>query len=253
MNHKLIASAILAALLSASPALHAQSLVGGATAGLRGGVNVGPGGLAGQDSLGRLGVRDTLRDARDEVGGSVAERRAELRELRRQQRLERVAAEATGEAGGRVVASSDEGGSMLTGAAALAGNAAGQMQGAGTSLEGTGELLGQGAGSVAGPALPDTPATPSLPAVPADLDAAGSAEAVAGGALSLARQAPTSTERGESDEADSGDTAPPADGRPAPRVRASGEANANANASASRRGASADASASARSEADIQR
>ena len=78
MNTKLITTAVFAALFSASPVLHAQSLVGGATGNLQGAIGVGPGGLGGQDAIGRLGARDTVNGVQREVRGSLAERRAEL-------------------------------------------------------------------------------------------------------------------------------------------------------------------------------
>ena len=73
MNTKLITTAVFAALFSASPVLHAQSLVGGATGNLQGAIGVGPGGLGGQDAIGRLGARDTVNGVQREVRGSLAE------------------------------------------------------------------------------------------------------------------------------------------------------------------------------------
>lgn len=97
MKTKLLASAVFAAMLATSPALQAQSLVGGATGSLRGATAIGPGGIAGQGAVGRLGTRETVGGVHRELRGTLAERRAELEEIRRQQRAERMAAEAAAE------------------------------------------------------------------------------------------------------------------------------------------------------------
>ncbi|GGA83832.1 hypothetical protein GCM10011521_22800 [Arenimonas soli] len=226
MNTKLITTAVFAALFSASPMVHAQSLVGGATGTVRGAVGVGPGGLAGQDPIGRLGARDTVNGVQREVRGSLAERRAELRELRRQQRAERAAAEAAAEAAAAARANDEHDARLLAGAGSMLGASNDQAQGTG-SLAGaaTGQAQDDGA-SLAG-----------------TLD----------GALSLERQAMPPADGGQPDDGEAGDEASEVAEPDAPRARARGEADANADASASRRGASAGASASARGEAEVER
>ena len=132
MNTKLITTAVFAALFSASPVLHAQSLVGGATGNLQGAIGVGPGGLGGQDAIGRLGARDTVNGVQREVRGSLAERRAELRELRRQQRAARAAAEAAAEADAAARANDEHDSRLLAGAGSMLGANDSQARGEGS-------------------------------------------------------------------------------------------------------------------------
>lgn len=226
MNTKLITTAVFAALFSASPMVHAQSLVGGATGTVRGAVGVGPGGLAGQDPVGRLGARDTVNGVQRDVRGSLAERRAELRELRRQQRAERAAAEAAAEAAAAARANEQHDGQLLAGASSM-------LEAGSDQTQGSGSLAGAATGEVQ--------------------DGRASLGGTLDGALSLERQAMPPADGGQPDDSETNDEASEVAKPAAPRARARGEADANADASASRRGASVGASASARGEADVER
>lgn len=162
MNNKLIAAAVFAALFSASAAVHAQSLVGGATGSLRGAAGIGPGGLGSQDPIGRIGARDTVNGAQRELRGSLAERRAELRELRNQQQAARAAAEAAAAADAAAAASAhgndQQDDRMLADGDSMLGAIDGQAEGAGSV---TGMVSGQADDAEASeedPAVPESDA-----------------------------------------------------------------------------------------------